>query len=499
MRLHLRLALSASVLLTLCAVLLGLWLASVAQRYQAEVTQRLNASVAMYVTDELALLGHGGVNHGALDELSRRVMTVNPSAEVYLLDPNGRIVATLVPRERLRRTQVDLAAINDFMRNAHHGPLYGDDPTDANHGAVFSAAPVANGGTLHGYLYVVLGGQRFDTVAAALRGSYSLQLGIGVATALLFVTLLIASGLFALLTLPLRHLTRRMVAWSEHMGIVDAHGAVAADEITALKLQFDTLSMHIENQVAQIKRSDAQRRELIASISHDLRTPLASLHGYLETVLLKGEQLPTAMRRQYLSTALRNSEQVSTLIAALFELSKLEAGVIAPQLDCLSMAELIQDIALRFRLRAQQLGVEIGTVVDPAAPAVLGDVSLIERIFENLLDNALRNTQHGERIELGMQAARDCLHIRVKDTGRGINKTDLPHVFERLYRGAQQGSQGCGLGLSIVRRIVELHGGSVTVASEAGAGTTVQFTLPYAQPVTRPLAVIHQAVARTAE
>ncbi len=460
MRLHLRLALSASVLLTLCTISLGVWLASVAQRYQAEVTQRLNASVAMYVTDELALLGHGGVNHGALNELSRRVMTVNPSAEVYLLDPNGRIVATLVPRERLRRTSVDLDALNDFMSNTHHGPLYGDDPTDANHGAVFSAAPVANGGTLHGYLYVVLGGKRFDTVVDALRGSYSLQLGIGVATALLFVTLLIASGLFGLLTLPLRRLARSMAAWSDHMGIITARDAGKdADEITALKRQFDTLSAHIESQVKQIKHSDAQRRELVASISHDLRTPLASLHGYLETVLIKGEQLPATTRRQYLTTALRNSEQVSTLIAALFELSKLEAGIIAPQLDRLSLAELIQDIALRFRLRAQQLGVEISTEVDPAAPAVLGDVSLIERIFENLLDNALRNTQHGGRIELSMQAATDYLHIGVKDTGSGISTTDLPHVFERLYRGAQQGNQSCGLGLAIVQRIVELHGG----------------------------------------
>ncbi len=163
-------------------------------------------------------------------------------------------------------------------------------------------------------------------------------------------------------------------------------------------------------------------------------------------MLIKGEQLPATTRRQYLTTALRNSEQVSTLIAALFELSKLEAGIIAPQLDRLSLAELIQDIALRFRLRAQQLGVEISTEVDPAAPAVLGDVSLIERIFENLLDNALRNTQHGGRIELSMQAATDYLHIGVKDTGSGISTTDLPHVFERLYRGAQQGNQGCGWG-----------------------------------------------------
>jgi signal transduction histidine kinase len=240
------------------------------------------------------------------------------------------------------------------------------------------------------------------------------------------------------------------------------------------------MATRIEDQIGQIQLRDTQRRELIASISHDLRTPLASLHGYLETVLVKGEQLSAATRRQYLDTALRHSEQLERLIAALFELSKLEAGAITAHMEQFSIAELLQDIALRFLLRAQQLDVELTTAVDPQARPVCADVPLIERIFENLLDNALSNTPSGGRIDLQMHAAADCVHVRVVDTGRGIAAAELPHVFERYYRGAQQSHDGGGLGLAIVRRIIELHGGSVSIDSAPGKGTAVEFTLSYA-------------------
>ena len=163
-------------------------------------------------------------------------------------------------------------------------------------------------------------------------------------------------------------------------------------------------------------------------MSHDLRTPLASLHGYLETVLLKDETLPRAARQQYLEVALRQSERVERLIAALFELSKLEAGAIAPSPESFSIAELIQDVALRFRLRAQQAGVQLTTRTDPLAPGVCADIALVERVFENLLDNALRHTPAGGHVQIDAGLNDDFMEISVADTGTGVAAADLPHV-----------------------------------------------------------------------
>ena len=488
MRLHIRLALVFGLLLTGVAIALGSWIAKVAERYQSEVSQRLNAGIAMYVTDELALLDANGVNQSALKELARRVMTVNPSAEVYLLDTRGNIVATLIPWKKLHRTRVSLSAIETFLSDAQRRPIYGEDPTDIHRTAVFSVAPVKSGDTQLGYLYVVLGGDRFGSVADALRGSYSLKMGAIVIAGLLAITLIVGIGLFAMLTLPLRQLTSRMRKWSTQMEPVTAGTANAdndRDEIAALGQQFDSMAAQIEHHLEQIRTRDAQRRELIAGISHDLRTPLASLHGYLETVLLKAEQLPTATRRQYLEIARRHSEQLQRLISALFELSKLEAGAIHAAMEAFSLGELLQDIALRFRLRAQQLGVEILTEVDPKAPLVMGDVALVERIFENLLDNALHHTPHGGHIRLTMHAAEGRMRICVADSGRGIAAEDIPHVFDLYYRGRQQrGDSGSGLGLAIVRRIVELHGQTISLSSDPGMGTSVEFSLPFADTST---------------
>lgn len=485
MRLHVRLALCTGSLLAVAAVVLALWVTRIAGQYQAEVAQRLNAGVAMYVTQELALIDASGVNEAALKELAHRVMTVNPSAEVYLLDTQGHIVATLVPEGRLRKRLVDLGPIQTFLASPPGRFIAGDDPTAPGHRVPFSVAPVRSASSQLGYLYVVLGGERFDSVAAAVLGSYALKTGVASVAFILLLTLGIGAVLFAALTLPLRTLAARMRSWAARVADSSAPTGCdghARDELAALAGQFESMARQIERQIAEIRLRDQQRRELIATISHDLRTPLASLHGYLETILLKDDTLSRTVRQQYLDVALRHSARVERLIAALFELSKLEAGAITPTLESFSIAELVQDIALRFRLRAQQLGIELTTDTDPLAPSVCADIALVERVFENLLDNALRHTPPGGNVQIDTRLHDDFMKVSVSDTGTGVTATDLPHVFERYFHDRGKAAEpGTGLGLAIVRRIVELHGGHVSMASTPGERTTITFSLPLAR------------------
>jgi two-component system, OmpR family, sensor kinase len=483
-RLHTRLTLALGALLVLLAVVLVGLLTQMTERYHAEVSQRLNAGIAMYVTEQTALLDRHGVNRAALNELAHRAMALNPSAELYLLTPDGRILATLVPEARLARRAVDLAPIRRFLADNDARPLYGDDPADSDRRRVFSVAPVNVEGALAGYLYVVLGSERFESVAAAVRGSYTLQMGLTVAAAVLAAMFAVGAGLFHGLTLPLRRLAQRMQGWSSSAGIAQASatdGGGSRNEIAVLDRQFAHMARQIERQLHELKASDALRRELIANVSHDLRTPLASMRGYLETVLLKGARLPEESRRQYLETARRQCEHLEQLIAALFELSKLESGAVVPQPDEFSLSELLQDVALRFRLRAQQAGVELRAQFDPTGPRAHGDIALIERVLENLLDNALRHTPAGGRVSLEMLPGDGRIRVAVADTGSGIAAEDLPRVFDRFYRGGGQGRGArSGLGLAIVRRIVELHAQTVSLTSTPGVGTCVEFGLPIA-------------------
>lgn len=489
MPLHIRLALWTGGLLAIAAVVLAFWITRIAGQYHAEVAQRLNAGIAMYVTRELALIDSKGVNRTALEELAHRVMTVNPSADVYLLDTQGAIVATLVPSGRLRRQRVDLSPIRTFLAGPPTRFIAGDDPTTLGRRVPFSVAPVSSASSHVGYLYVVLGSERFDSAAAAVSGSYALKTGLAAVAFILLLTLAVGAVLFSALTLPLRTLTSKVQAWTASIAAPVAAGGRSAfgrDELRALTGQFESMARQIERQIEEISARDQQRRELIATISHDLRTPLASLHGYLETILLKEETLSRAARQQYLEVALRHSERIERLIAALFELSKLEAGAIMPAPEPFSIAELVQDIALRFRLRAQQLGIEIKTRAEPLAPRVCADIALIERVFENLLDNALRHTPAGGQVEIDAQLDEHFMRVNVSDSGAGVAAIDLPRVFERYFqRRDRSGEPGTGLGLAIVRRIVELHGGCVSMTSTPGARTTVTFSLPLASVANR--------------
>lgn len=221
------------------------------------------------------------------------------------------------------------------------------------------------------------------------------------------------------------------------------------------------------------------RREWVANVSHDLRTPLAALRGYLELLAAGGEGLPAAQRDQYLGVALRQSELVATLIDELFELAKLDFKGVALQREAFCLADLASDVMHKFQLDAQARQVVLAVQATPGLPWVDADLSLIERVLDNLVGNALRHTPPGGRVSLRAAAADGGVRAEVCDTGCGIAPADLPHIFDRFYRGRDgQRAGGAGLGLAITKRILDLHGVTVQVQSRAGDGACFSFVLP---------------------
>lgn len=487
--LHVRLTVAFAALLVLLGLGVLVLLSRTSDRYADEVRQRLDAGISMYVVRELALIEKGSVNTVALRELANRAMTVNPSAEVYLLDDAGRVLSTVVQHNRVVRQQVSLGPIKEFLRAPNQRPIYGDDPSSLSGQRVFSVAPIQDHGRLDGYLYVVLGGQPERSIAQRLWGSYALRaaaLGLGLVILAIF---LVAGGLFAILTRRLQRLDQSMEIWSRTLpaGAFPEQVQPSGDEINALTIRFADMSQAIERQIKELKATDELRRELVANVSHDLRTPLASLRGYIETLMVKGSSVPPGDLQSHLKIALRQADQLGRLIDALFELARLESGMVVPEIEAVSIAELLQDVALRFRLQAASRGVELRTLLDTRGVLALADVGLIERAMGNLIENALRHTPEGGQVRIEMSVEDGAVRVRVVDTGEGIEAGNVPRVLDRFFSLRDPKDRArAGLGLSIVQRIMTLHGQTVSVLSQRGVGTTVEITLERAPSASVP-------------
>jgi len=243
---------------------------------------------------------------------------------------------------------------------------------------------------------------------------------------------------------------------------------------------FNDMAGTIERNIEDLKGVDQLRKELIGNVSHDLRTPIASIQGYAETLLMKDETLSTGERKEYLQTIVNSSARLKTLVNDLFELSKLEAGQIELDLEPMSLGELVHDVVGKFRLIASEKGINVNTVLAKNLPIVQVDVQKIDRVLQNLIDNAIKFCKQGDQINIQLDANDlGAVQIRIADTGAGISKTDLPHIFDRYFKsGRAVNAGGTGLGLAIVKRIVELHGSSIQVKSKVDEGTTFSFELP---------------------
>ncbi len=450
-----------------------------------EVNQKLNQSLAGNLVNEALLMQDRHINNEALKQIFHNLMVINPSIEVYLIDPAGKILAYSAPPGKVKRESVSLDPIKRFIADRSEYPLAGDDPRDGGRTKVFSAAPIVNNGTLEGYLYVVLGGEAYDSVAQMLQGSYVLRLSAGASAAGLLLTLAGGVLLFNLLTRRLRRLTESMEAFKQgdfqQPADLPPRAGRPRDEIDQLNLTFAQMAERIMHQIHQLQHADASRRELVANVSHDLRTPLASLQGYLETLLLKQDILSNDERRHYLDIAVKHSQRLGTLISELFELAMLDTQGTSLHFEPFSMAELLHDVAQKFKLEAERKNIHIETRITAEAPFVSADIALIERVLENLIENAIKYTEEGGTIAVGLGHIGQQVVTCISDTGQGIPEQDLPQIFDRFYRVEKHrktSSEGTGLGLAITQRILQLHNTVINVDSTLNKGTTFTFPLP---------------------
>lgn len=336
--------------------------------------------------------------------------------------------------------------------------------------------------------FIVVGGMLVVATQTMFDRERLIELSSYVMIASVAFALLAALCVFQLFTRRLKRLADAVEAMARggfktplRVPGADAQG----DEIDRLATHVEQMSDRIADQLAELERGVGRRRELLANVSHDLRTPLASMQGYLELLLLRHGSLAPAEERNYLETAVRHSERLGRLVGDLFELTKLEAEEARPQAEDFSLAELAQDVVQKFALDARRRQVNLCARCDDEASTLRAhaDIGMVERVLENLLDNALRHTPAGGSVTIELERDARRARMAVRDTGPGISADELPGIFDR-YDAANRSVPGGhgGLGLAIARRIVGLHGGELSVRSTLGSGTSFTFDLPLSAP-----------------
>lgn len=252
------------------------------------------------------------------------------------------------------------------------------------------------------------------------------------------------------------------------------------DELAGLARDFNLMTERLEDAARTRQELEEARRHLFAAISHDLRTPLASIRAMVEAID-DGVVTDAKTTRRYVRTILGEVQRLSGLIDDLFELSRLDAGVLALHVEPGSLRDLVSDTLEALQPQAAEKRLRLHGQVDDTLPPVPMDAARVQRVLFNLVQNAIRHTPPDGTILLEAQEEPDAVRVDVVDSGEGVAPDDLPHIFERFYRGEKarvRGQGGAGLGLAIAKGLVEAHGGRIWAQSVPGRGARFSFVLP---------------------
>ncbi|PSQ76069.1 MAG: two-component sensor histidine kinase [Bacteroidetes bacterium QH_7_62_13] len=459
-----------------------------AQRYADEVEQKLNRTLAQEMVPRFEPLLEDRIDKAAIRSKIEDMTGINRRIEIYLLDREGRLKASFAPDSAvIEQKRVDMAPIRQFMAGATL-PILGDDPRRDGAQKPFSVAHIEIMGQEGCYLYVILRSEQYASAAGMIGDSYIIR---GALTGLGLI-LLVVTGvgllLFRRLTQRLRHMQDVVGTFEQgHFDVRVDEGS--NDEIGQLAACFNRMADTLNETMEELRQADRMRRELVANVSHDLRSPLASIQGYLETVHMKDGALDPSDRQRYVKTALRNAQRLSDLVGELFELSKLETKQVEPNIEPFSIAELVQDVVMQYQPQAEDQTIDLRADLPAEPTRVEADIGLVERALSNLIDNAIHYTPEDGRVQVRVDKHDRNVSVSVSDTGPGIPDDALPHIFERSYRvdkSRDRDKGGAGLGLAIAKTILELHDSTLEVESTVGEGTIFRFRLPVELPGPQP-------------
>lgn len=448
-------------------------------QYVQQVNQQLSRNIAKDIATSTIPLKDTGMDKKAIEDMIHSVMVINPSLEVYLLDTTGKIMAFYAPEKKIVRERLNLQPVFDFIKSDGKKYIKGDDPRHTDNKKIFSAAPVISNGMRTGYIYAILASEQYDAISDSLSENYLWQVGMSSIVITFFLTLIIGLLIIWLITRNYRKVVGVMEKFRQGDTTARIHIQTAGD-IKQIADVFNEMADILTENIQKLKVVENLRRELIANVSHDLRTPISVIHGYIETLQIKGDQLSAEDRDRYLNIVIESTEKLQKLVNELFELSKLEANQVKPKKEPFSISELVSDITTNYYVIAKEKNISIKAELVQGLPPVIADISLIERVMQNLIDNAVKFTPTGGDIVIKTSQEGHKISVSVCDTGIGIKESEQSKIFDRYYKGNDfvDLKNSTGLGLAIVKKILELHQSSLYLQSQNNAGSQFTFELP---------------------
>ena len=493
--LYQRLALTLCTAFIIMASLLVAWSNSLVQQSKNQAEQKLHLNLAEHLANDNPLLQDGVYDKPALENLFHTLMILGPAFEFYFLDAQGNILTYSADPAKIKRKSVSLLPLKQLIANPKKTPVFGDDPRGINNKKIFSASPVYQGELLQGYLYIIIGGQVYDSIFSQVQADKGLQKYGAFVIASLLLLLLVLLVVFHYFTRPVRALAQQMQAlkavkydqskvqlkqWRSQSAL-----KVNDNEVHFLGDTFNDMVVQINQQFSLLTENDRMRRELLAHLSHDLRTPLATMQGYIETLAIKGDKLSSEQQQVYLATVQRNVSQLKHLIDQIFELAHLENGQVTVNLETFAIGELLHDILAKFTLIAADKNIALTLKPQPCQFMVYSDIAKLERIMTNLLENAIRHTDRGGEIVMTVSQLSAQVKVSVTDNGSGISKEDIAYIFDARYRASnaiEDNTQHTGLGLAISQKLSKVLKSELMVKSELGHGSSFSLSLPTLKP-----------------
>jgi len=484
--LYFKLAAGLCIILLVVGLSYTIFASYMLQQITQSSLQLINHDLAQNLVNDQKIVHQGIIDKNAMKKTFMQYMSINPSIEIYYLDLQGNILAYSAEPGKVKRNSVNLEPIKKRINQPDLLNILGDDPRSHETKKSFSVTTIPNIKNPKGYLYVVLQGEEITRAINTQSQNAIIYLGGFVLGGSLLIGLLIGLYLFYKINLRLKKLQTNVAEFvgsdfsSEHTTEYKETDLILPDEISELEKHISHMTLHIHQQWSALKQQDNLRREMVANISHDLRTPLASIQGYLETLTIKYESLSNKDRLNYLCTTAKQAKGLQKLIDGLFELAKLDAREHQPEMEHFPLLELAYDVTAKFELNAQEKNIKLKINSETEHPIVYADIGLIERVLDNLINNAIYYSKADSNITINIAAPEDgSLTVKVIDSGQGIPLEQQALVFERFHQAhtPERTDGHAGLGLCIVKKIIELHKQSIWVESIPDKGSEFNFTL----------------------
>ena len=469
-----------SLITIVCLLFMGITYFSTSNFHEASM-QLLNKDVAAHIAKFTSPFTEKGIDKKKADSVFYDAMVLSPSAEVYFLDTAGKVIAYHADENDIKQWTLPLNNIKKLIASQGKEYIKSTDPRDPGNRKIFSAAEVNNGSQLLGYIYVILGSNK--NVTRMLYKSYFNGLIIKV-----FFIIIILSILFSFF-----YINRFQKSFNYMLGILEKfkNGDFEArfpvnknGELEPVTMAFNKMADLLVYNIDKITQSEKERKDFIANISHDLRTPLSVARGYTETLLIKNEkEISPQEEKEFLQLVYKKMLQVEYMVTQLFQLSKMESVAFVPKKEPFIFSEVVQEIIHDSLSAAKEKNISIDNSNIEDASWVFGDVAMMERLIQNLMVNAIKYTPQNGSIKISLTTQAGILIFNIQNSGTSVSRQMMDWFNNSLDQNLLSNRPAnTGLGLVIVKKILQLHQFKYELASAGDSENIFIIYIPIRKP-----------------